>query len=126
MQTFTLIGKYFLALTLLASPVAHLFYGELTDGFIPDFLPKRAVHIAAALLEIATAVAMLLPRYSRLGAWACLGLMLAFLPLHAVDVFREQPVIGSFTAALIRLPLQFLFVYWAYLLTQAPQPIANK
>ena len=114
MQLFLTIGKYFLIFTLLASSVAHIFYGQISDGFIPDFLPKQAVHIAAAIVETATAIAMLLPRYSRYGNGACLILMLAFLPLHTVDLFADAPVVGSTMAAAIRLGVQFLFVFWAY------------
>jgi hypothetical protein len=40
--------------------------------------------------------------------------MLAFLPLHLMDVFKDAPAIGSHKAALVRLPLQFVFILWAW------------
>jgi uncharacterized membrane protein len=41
-------------------------------------------------------------------------LMIAFLPLHIVDVFKDNPAIGSTTLAYIRLPIQFILIYWAW------------
>jgi uncharacterized membrane protein len=41
-------------------------------------------------------------------------MMLAFLPLHILDVFKENPAIGSHEAALVRLPLQFVLILWAW------------
>jgi len=41
-------------------------------------------------------------------------MMLVFLPLHIIDIFKENPAIGSHQAAIIRLPVQFLFIAWAW------------
>jgi hypothetical protein len=40
--------------------------------------------------------------------------MILFLPLHVIDVFRGDPAVGSHQAALIRLPVQFVFIFWAW------------
>jgi uncharacterized membrane protein len=40
--------------------------------------------------------------------------MIAFLPLHIIDVFLDNPAIGSKTLAYIRLPLQFVLIFWAW------------
>jgi hypothetical protein len=41
-------------------------------------------------------------------------LMIAFLPIHIIDIFRENPVIGSQVAALIRVPVQLLIIAGAW------------
>ena len=40
--------------------------------------------------------------------------MLLLLPLHIIDLFRDKPVIGSMTAAIIRIPIQFLLIFLAW------------
>jgi hypothetical protein len=47
-----------------------------------------------------------------------LVLMLIFLPLHTYDVFVDNPAIGSHKAAMIRLPVQFLFIAWAWFISK--------
>ena len=44
--------------------------------------------------------------------------MLAFLPVHVWDVFRADPAIGTHGAALVRLPFQFVFILWAWLVAK--------
>jgi uncharacterized membrane protein len=50
------------------------------------------------------------------SALAMLLLMVFFLPFHLLDVFKEKPAIGSKLLAYIRLPLQFVLIWWAWYL----------
>jgi uncharacterized membrane protein len=47
-----------------------------------------------------------------------LAMMLVFLPLHIWDIFRENPAIGSHKVALIRLPIQFVLIAWAWFISK--------
>jgi len=60
----------------------------------------------------------MIPRYRSLGTLGILLLMLAFLPLHVMDVFSDQPAIESHQLALIRLPIQFVFILWAWFINK--------
>lgn len=79
--------------------------------FVPSFLPfaKPIVYISG-VLEIVFGVAYFIPKLRLIGAWGILILMLAFLPIHLMDVFADAPAIGSKTAAYVRLFVQFLFI----------------
>jgi uncharacterized membrane protein len=70
--------------------------------------------ILTGIVELALGIALLLKRYRQHAAFGVFILMLLFLPLHFLDVFKEQPAIGSKTIALIRLPIQFLLIYCAW------------
>ncbi|HAK78963.1 MAG TPA: hypothetical protein DCM71_19145 [Runella sp.] len=41
-------------------------------------------------------------------------MMLVFLPLHVIDIFKENPAIGSHQVALVRLPIQFVLIAWTW------------
>jgi len=44
--------------------------------------------------------------------------MLLFLPLHIWDIFREKAAIGSHQVALIRLPIQFVLIAYAWFINK--------
>lgn len=94
--------------------IAHFVTPTVFYGLIPDFLPKELVNMAAGVVEIAVGVSVFIPATRQFGTLMILLMMLAFLPLHVLDVFKETPAVGSFAAALVRLPLQFVLIYWAW------------
>lgn len=105
---------YLFGLLMVLAGVSHFLNPGTFEGFIPDFLPKDAVNYLAGLVEIALGVGVFIPRTQ---VWAALGLlvlMLAFLPLHVIDLFKENPAIGSHQAAMIRLPMQFVLIAWTW------------
>lgn len=80
---------------------------------IPDFLPKNATNILVGLAEIMVGIGVFIPV---LRSWATVGilvLMIAFLPIHILDIFKDQPAIGNHNLALVRLPIQFILILWA-------------
>jgi uncharacterized membrane protein len=94
--------------------IGHFTTPAMYAGFIPDFLPADLVNIVAGIAELACGIGVFIPATRR---WATLGIlvmMLAFLPLHIWDVFRDDPAIGSHETALIRLPMQFVLIAWAW------------
>jgi uncharacterized membrane protein len=83
-------------------------------AFIPEELPQELLNILAGIAEIGLGFGVF---FEPIKKWATLGifiLMLIFLPIHFFDMFRDPPAIGSFTAAVIRFPLQFVLIYWAW------------
>ena len=106
------------ATLLIVAGVNHFVNPAFYNPFIPDFLPKNAVNYVAGFLEFALGVGLLIPRYRSISARGVFVLMIVFLPLHVMDVFIENPAIGSKTVAYIRLPLQFVLIYWAYFLSK--------
>lgn len=101
---------------LLASGVAHFLKPEVFYPFFPDFVPKDITNYFAGAVEITLALGLFIPRFRSRAALGTLLLMVAFLPLHTIDVFKENPAIGSHQLALIRLPLQFVLILWAWLI----------
>jgi uncharacterized membrane protein len=105
---------YLFGILLLLAGINHFVNPSLYNPFIPEYMPQRAVNYVTGLVEIVLGVSVFPSRYRRLATLGILVLMLLFLPLHAIDVFRKSPAIGSHTAALIRLPLQFVLIVWAW------------
>ena len=102
---------YILALIMLAGAVGHIFYPEFYEAMIPVFFPLSATNILAAIVEGATGIILLIPRYRRTGGLVFASLMFVFLPIHIWDLFKDEPAVGSHAAATIRLIIQFLLIY---------------
>ncbi len=82
--------------------------------FFPNVWPQKAIVYGSGIIEIVVGICALIPRYSRYGTLGIFILMLVFLPLHVIDVFKENPAVGSTTIAYIRLPIQFVLIAWAW------------
>lgn len=115
MNIIKLLSGIFLATLMLISAVAHLYNPAFSDRLIPDILPKNVVHILTAVVEIILGVGIFIPAYRTLALQGTLILMIIFLGVHIIDLFREESALGSTTAAVIRIPVQFLFIYMAYI-----------
>ncbi len=98
---------------MLLGGVGHFVQPSFYLGFFPEGVPAELLISLSGVVEVAIGLATLVPKTRLLGARAILVAMLVFLPLHVVDVFRDHPAIGSHTAALIRLPIQFVLIAWA-------------
>ena len=82
---------------------------------IPELFPKGPTNFVAGLVELTLGIGVFLPRARSKATLGILFLMIAFLPLHVWDVFRDNPAIGSKALAYVRLPLQFVLIAWAWL-----------
>lgn len=105
---------YLFGAFILYGGINHFLNPTMYLSFIPDFLPIDIINYGVGVLEILAGIAVFIPAYRPYGTLAILVMMLVFLPLHISDVFSENPAIGSHQAALIRLPVQFLFITWAW------------
>ncbi len=91
--------------------VNHFLKPEMYYPFIPDFLPQHFITLASGVLEIVLGVGAFIPATRPKATMGIFILMILFLPLHIWDVFKEHPAIGSHLAAIIRVPVQFLFIF---------------
>ena len=108
-----------LAVFMIYAGIQHFIKPLFYTPFVPDFLPfEISIIYISGLLEIILGVFLFIPKYAKLASTGILVLLLLFLPIHIWDVFSDIPAIGSHKAALIRLPVQLLFMGWAYKVRQ--------
>ena len=118
MQKFKVALTFLFGLFMILGGAMHFVNPEMYNPFIPEFLPKHIINYISGLLEIILGIGVFTKRYRALSTSGILWLMLAFLPLHVIDVFKENPAIGSHQMALIRLPFQFVFILWAWFINK--------
>ena len=108
------IAGFFFSLILIVSAVAHVLNPDFSSGLIPDFLPKYLVHVITAIIELVLGIGVFIPKYRTQALQGIFLLMIAFIPVHIRDLFSDDPVVKPFMAAVIRLIVQFFFVYLAW------------
>ena len=108
--------KILLGLFMIFGGIQHFVKLDFYLPFVPAFLPfPMFIVYASALIEIIPGIVLLLSKkYAKYGAVAIMFLMIIFLPIHIWDVFSDTPAVGSHTAALIRLPMQFVLIALAW------------
>jgi uncharacterized membrane protein len=94
--------------------VNHFLKPAIYLPFIPEYLPQAAINYLSGGLEILAGIAVFIPQFRSYGTLAILVMMLVFLPLHIIDVFSATPAVGTHQIALIRLPIQFVLILWAW------------
>jgi uncharacterized membrane protein len=114
MKIVKLILTFLFAAFMIFGGLNHFLKPEMYFPFIPDFMPKEFVNYASGLIEIVLGIGAFIPRFRSVATLGILVLMLVFLPLHILDIFKESPAIGSHQAAVIRLPIQFVLILWAW------------
>lgn len=100
-----------MAALLIFGAVGHFLTPENYTAFIPEFLPENLVNWGAGIVEGLLGIGVFIPSYRKKALLGISILMILFLPIHAIDLFRENPAIGTKTAATIRLVVQFVFIY---------------
>jgi uncharacterized membrane protein len=104
---------------LLVLGVLHLIAPERFELMMPEWAPwKYFWVIVSGIAEILLGIGLFLPRWRVLAAWLTIAMLLVYVPVHVWDLLRDQPVIGSKTVAIVRLPVQVLLIAWVYALVR--------
>jgi uncharacterized membrane protein len=111
----SVIAYILLAIVFFGVGVAHLVSVGGFVQFLPVWFPLPwATVVFTGVLEIAVAIGLCIPGTRAVAGKAVFILLLLYLPLHVIDVLREQPVIGPKVVAIIRLPVQGVMLYLAW------------
>ena len=109
------ISKWLLALFMVGAGTLHFIKPDFYLNIMPPYLPLHLELVyLSGVCEIALGVLLLVPRFSRFAAWGIIALLIAVFPANIYvyqhpDVLPAPPILH-----LLRLPLQAMFVLWAY------------
>jgi len=97
----------------------HFRVPRLYQRMIPPALPSpKLLNVISGLAELAFGIALCIPVVSSWAAWGIIGLLIAVFPANVFMYTNERAALGMpKRALLLRLPLQLVFIAWAYLYT---------
>jgi len=123
-----LITRYLLGALLVMQGVNHFVNAGVFARIVPPYLPwhLELVYLSGAA-EVVLGLLLCAPRSARLAGWGIILLLVAVFPanvymaMHA-ELFPALPV----SALWLRLPLQAIFIAWAWWYTQELQPVPEE
>lgn len=114
-----LLLKYLYGLWFVLAGLYHFvnpaFYLRMMPPYLP--WPLSLIHLSG-FCEVALGLLLLVPRYTRLAAWGLIALLVAVFPANVhmalnPQLFPDLPLVALW----LRLPLQAVFILWAYWFT---------
>jgi uncharacterized membrane protein len=113
--------KYVLALFFLLAGLNHFRLPDFYTKMIPPYLPFPLflVYLSGAF-EIVLGIALLVPRCRRVAAWGLIALLVAVFPAN-IHMAVNPEAFPAYSQAMLwaRLPLQAVFVIWAFWYTRS-------
>ena len=112
--------KWLLAVFMVAAGVNHFVNPAMYVRIMPPYLPwhLELVYISG-VFEVLFGVLLLVPRFTRLAAWGLIALLVAVFPanVHMALNAAQFPEIPA-AVLWLRLPLQGVFIAWAFWYTR--------
>ena len=117
------ISIYVLAIFMIGAGTMHFVNPEFYLKIMPPYLPfHKELVLISGVCEILLGGMLLVPKCSHLAAWGIIALLIAVFPAN-VYLYQNQDILpASPIIHLLRLPLQGVFVLWAYWHTRTEIP----
>jgi len=108
-------SKTMLAIFMIAAGTMHLVRPAFYLKIVPPYLPlHREIVFLSGLCEIALGVLLFVPRCARLAAWGIVALLIAVFPANIYLSEHQEILPAPWILHFLRLPLQAVFIGWAY------------
>jgi uncharacterized membrane protein len=110
----------------------HFLQTEPMAQMLPPWVPARvALVYATGVLELAIAIALLLPDTRRAAGWMAAAVLVLFFPANIYAAMNHVPMGGHVWGPLyllVRTPLQLAILAWVYWFTikRPPSAIARE
>ena len=106
---------YFLGVLYIILGILHFTNTGFYRPFMPKFLPAHDLLIyLSGIAEILLGIGVLFPQTRTLALWGIIVMLLVFLIVHVNMLFPANGLGISACILWLRIPLQFLLIYWAY------------
>ena len=108
--------------------IDHFVNPDFYLSIMPPNFPLRseAVYISG-FFEILGGICVLIPRLRKIAGWGLVALLVAVYPVNIYMAITPEDFPDTPIALLyFRLPLQFLFFYWAYSVTQPAYNVTDQ
>ena len=109
------ISKFVLAIFMIGAGIMHFVNPAFFLKIMPPYLPlHNELVLLSGVCELLLGILLLVPAYSRWAAWGIIALLIAVFPAN-LHVFQHQELLQAPPLVhLLRLPLQGIFILWAY------------
>ena len=111
---------YLMSFLYIAAGILHFLRPKVYLKIMPRFLPfPLQLVFISGVVEIVCGMLLLFPVTRAAGAWLTILLLVAVLPANiqmAINFYQKSN--PYFWLTILRLPLQFMLIWWAWLYTK--------
>jgi len=122
MRLFKISMKWLTGLLMVGAGTNHFLHEALYVRIMPHYFsyPRELVWISG-IAEIVLGAALLIPRLQVPAAWGLIALLVAVFPAN-INMLQHPEVLpqAPLWVLWLRLPLQAVFIAWAYWFTRRP------
>lgn len=120
MRILKLILKTVFAILFISVGILHFTNPGFFVRIVPPILPAPLFLVyLSGFFEIALGILLLVPKFSRFAAFGLIALLIAVFPANIYMALNPQTFTEYNPILLyLRLPIQFLLIFWAYRLTK--------
>jgi uncharacterized membrane protein len=110
---------YVMALLYVVAGLNHFRTPRLYHKIIPPYFPNpKTINLLSGTLEIVLGILLCIPLLSEFAAWGIIALLIAVFPANVYMYQNDEAALGlPQWMRFIRLPLQLVLIWWAYLYT---------
>lgn len=110
------ISRIGMSLLYIAAGINHFvnpaFYLKIMPSYFP--FPLELVYLSG-VCEVVFGAMVIFQKTRRLACWLIIAMLIAFLPVHIQMLIDNYDKGGMLLwISIIRLPLQFVLIYWAF------------
>jgi uncharacterized membrane protein len=97
----------------------HFRKPKMYERIIPAALPApKVLNFLSGVAEVVFGLLLMLPQYSSMAAWGIIALLIAVFPANIYMAVNKKAGFGlPLWVLYLRLPLQLVLIYWAWLYT---------
>jgi uncharacterized membrane protein len=113
--------KYLLVAFFVLGGINHFRDPELYQPMMPPYIPAHDFMILlSGITEIIAGIMLAVPKVSKWGAWFIIAHLVVFFTVHIYMIQEAKTEFAEVSLAILwgRIPLQFLFIAWAYWFTK--------
>ncbi len=125
---FKQIFFYLMVLLYIGAGINHFLQPAFYQKIMPGYIPLHLFCIYLSGLCEVVFTLLLIPKNTRkVAAWLIIAMLIVFFIIH-IQMLIDTWTIGGilFWIAIIRIPIQFVLIWWAHLYTKNPHQPAGE
>ena len=108
--------QYLIGALFVLAGANHFRKPKIYERIMPPYLPaQQTLVLLSGIAEMILGFMILTPESQEIGAWGIIILLILFIPVHIYMLQHEEASMKLPKWVLVlRIPLQFALMYWAY------------
>ena len=108
--------QYLIGALFVLAGANHFRKPKIYERIMPQYIPaKQTLVMLSGIAEMILGFMILTPESQQIGAWGIIILLILFIPVHIYMLqYEEASMKLPKWVLVLRIPLQFALMYWAY------------